>query len=757
MIKRFICLITALMLTAGVYGCQSGTEGAAGPSGSGNRAVSAGAPEAAVSLYDEKEIGANAGLKSPAYARIDSKNRLVVYDQAGKFVALDEEGKPMDEIPCALTGYLAAFDLDSKDIIYAVVAEAASETETSQKVCVIDASGGITDTFELGKYKNGGAAGSMPIVMDMAVGRDGRIYLAALNGIMILDSTGKLVKKIGSQAYYSIDSDQEDNIIAATMDKGKQMLEKFDGSTGKSVWSGSLDEEPEGRTVSFTVGSLKVRYDHEGKSIYAMDETGVYKYDGAGKPGGQVLDFKQYMILASGNNLVDLNIDGKGNIYVMTKKEDRYELYRYDIEGGVHEAAERQAITLAVPVTDRRLEVAALKFQKANPGFRIDIKTYEEKYDYKGDYENYVKLLNTELLTGKGPDIINTGWLSYEKYIDKNMFADLGVLMEQDKDFDPDRYYTNIFDAFKYKDGLYAVPVSIRFDLLAANKKILEEAGVGIDDARWTWADFREIGRKLTGKGGGRKVFISIGCQTLMEYMLKGNYSSFVNEQEKKAGFDSREFTDLLAMVKEFGDSRNDQTGKNANYDDLDSIENGTVVFNPQTMDGYTAYAFLRALYSDRVRLLSYPASGSAKGGVFDSETVFSINNNSKNKTAAWEFLKFLLSDEVQSDELDGFAVNKAALKKMAQKAIDTTVNGEMSIAIGIKGEKPKIIIPRPLVQGDIDYVNGFIENMRIYNRNNVSVRKIVSQEVPAFFSGEKSAGEVARLIQEKVNIYLGE
>lgn len=764
MFKRFICLIMVLLLTASVYGCRSGTGGTAGSTAadSENPTVSNGSPEAAVSLFDEKEIGVNAGLKAPASGRIDSKNRLVVYDQgAGRFVVLDRDGKPIGEIPCALTGYPVAMDLDSKDTIYAAVAEAASDTETSQKVCVIDSSGRITDTFELGKYKNGGMAESMPIVLDMAVGPDGRIYLAALNGIMILDGTGKLVKKIGSQAYYSIDTDRDGNIVAASMDKGKQRIEKLDGSTGKSIWNSNLEEGSDGRTSSFTVGSLKVRCDSGNGSIYVMDQNGVYKYDGAGKLEEQVLDFKQYLILAGGNNISDLNIDGKGNIYVMTKGEDSYEIYRYDIEGGVHKAAERQAITLAMPITDSRLEVAALKFQKAYPQYRIDIKTYEQAYDINGDYENYVKLLNTELLTGKGPDIINASWLPYEKYIGKNMFADLSALMEEDKGFDRSRYYTNIFDALEYKDRLYTLPASFRFNLLAVNNKIFEKAAAGIDDTRWTWADFTEAGRKLTGKdgAGGRKVFTGISRQTVLEYMLKGNFSSFVNEQDKKASFDSKEFTDLLNMAKEFGDGKipNDRTAANLNYDDLDSIENGTVIFNPQTMDSYISYAFLKALYRDQVRLLNYPSSGSGKGGVFESGTLFSINNNSKNKAAAWEFLKFLLSDEVQSGELDGFAVNKASLGKIAQKAAETTKNGEMTVAIGEKGKKPKIMTPRPLTQKDIDYVNGFIENIGVYNRNNAGVRKIVNEEAPAFFSGEKSAAEVAGLIQKKVNIYLGE
>jgi ABC-type glycerol-3-phosphate transport system substrate-binding protein len=762
MVRKLVSVILAVILAVSICGCRNGVKDAAGSKAEKD---SASASDGALELYDEKEIGCNSGLEFPANARINSKNRLVIFDNAGKFVTLNEEGKPESEILCHLPGQMATFDLDSSDNIWAVVRESASESEMSQKVCAIDSSGKITETFELGKLKTGGVPGTMPIVMDMAVDANGNIYLATLSGIIILDKTGRVVKKIGTDAYYSIDTDPDNNIITVCFDKGKQVIEKIDSSTWKNIWSSNpnMDTSGESGAITYSAYGQKIRYNSAGKSIYLMNDNGVENYDNDGKLTGSILDFRKYLILASGNMVSDLNIDQNGNIYITTMKEMKYEIFRYDIQAGTHRVKERKTITLAVPVVERWLEVAALKFQKVNPEYKIDLKAYEQNYNMHGDYENYTKVLNTELLTGKGPDIIAASGLSYEKYIEKNMLADLSELIAQDKEFDTGKYYTNIFDALKYKDRLYTLPVSISFDILAVNKKILEKEAVEIDDARWTWKDFRETGEKLMGKDAGgkkaRSVFISVSCQTLLDYMLKGNYGSFVNEREKKASFDSREFTDLLELVKNFGDSKTpgDVIVSNAFYGDMDAIEKGTVVFNPQTLMDYTTYAFLRALYNDQIRLLNFPSTDMEKGGVFNSSSLFSINNNSGNKAAAWEFLRFLLSDEIQSEELNGFAINKESLVKTAKKAVDMTNSGGMSYAIAAKGQKPKVIIPRPLTQGDIDYVNAFIENMRIYNRNNAGVKKVVNEETAAFFSGEKSVEAVAKLIQEKVNIYLGE
>jgi multiple sugar transport system substrate-binding protein len=750
MSRKLICVIMAVVLAMVACGCQKEASDTSGSSASDEAGL----------IYDEKEIGSSTGLNSPGNARIDSKNRLVVYDNdnPGRFVVLDADGKPQGEIVCAFTGWLGTFDLDSQDNIYVVINEALPDNEISQKVCAIDSSGRITATFELGKYRTDVEPEKMPMVVDMAIGSDGNFYLAALTGIIVLDSNGKIVKKIGDNSMRSIDTDPDNNIIVISIDKGKRVVEMYDSSSGKSIWSSDINALAQKSKSSFSSGSQKVRYDDSAKNICVMVPSGVYRYDCSGNIIGTVLDFSKYLILASGNQVSDLNVDLTGNIYITTIEYKKYEIYRYDIAAGVHEVRERKAITIAVPVTDRRLEVAAMKFQKAYPDYRIDIKPYEQDNNTSEGFENYVKTLNTELLTGKGPDIIAASWIPYEKYIDKNMFVDLGELMEQDKDFDESIYYMNIFDAVRYKGRLYTLPVCIRFNLLSVNKKILEQGSVNIDDTNWTWKDFRDVGRKLAG-GDGRRPFISLSCLTLLDYMLKGNYGSFVNEQEKKSSFDSPEFTDLLNMVKEFGDSDipNDSVERNANFNDLDSIENGIAVFSPQTISDYVFYGFLRALYNDQVRLLNYPSSRKEKGGVFDSDALFSINSNSKNKDIAWEFLKFLLSDEVQSGELESFAVNKESLAKAAQKALEMTGSGGMSYVIGSQGEKPKIITPRALTQQDIDYINGFIENMRVFNRNNASVNRVVQEETSLFFAGQRTADETARLIQEKVSIYLGE
>jgi ABC-type glycerol-3-phosphate transport system substrate-binding protein len=119
-------------------------------------------------------------------------------------------------------------------------------------------------------------------------------------------------------------------------------------------------------------------------------------------------------------------------------------------------------------------------------------------------------------------------------------------------------------------------------------------------------------------------------------------------------------------------------------------------------------------------------------------------------KPEAWEFIKLLLSDEVQSSaDMYFFAVNLDSLKVQAKLQLSQDYMYDM-----YKKQGRNV---KPLVQADVDLVNKMIgesETIRYYDSK---AGKIVSDGVNEFFSGKKTAEETAKLIQNKINIYLGE
>ena len=64
---------------------------------------------------------------------------------------------------------------------------------------------------------------------------------------------------------------------------------------------------------------------------------------------------------------------------------------------------------------------------------------------------------------------------------------------------------------------------------------------------------------------------------------------------------------------------------------------------------------------------------------------------------------------------------------------------------------------PAPMTQSDIDYIDKLISGLKTYANADANIYGIIQDETKAFFSGNKSAEDTAKLIQDRVSTYLGE
>ncbi|MTI54236.1 ABC transporter substrate-binding protein [Geosporobacter ferrireducens] len=443
-------------------------------------------------------------------------------------------------------------------------------------------------------------------------------------------------------------------------------------------------------------------------------------------------------------------------------------------EDGDNTVQDQKVITVSVPASNRQLEIAASKFQKEHPEYRIDIQTYPSS-----DYETYVKNLNTQIMSGKGADIISVAGLPFENYVDRNILTDIGDLMAKDSSFDMSKYYTNIFDALKTNGSLYVLPTSFTFNVLMANQEILDKEAIEIDDSKWTWNDFKLASEKVTQKdgagAGNRAALPGVSSMDMLNLFTGGSYSNYIDADNKKASFTSEGFIDLLNTVKAFGD----ETLVNSNVQTdmvavLEAAGRGSIVFYPCNIDDYFMYWFMKSALNDHLSLYNIPSAGNSGSRTFTTNSLYAINKNSKYTEITWEFLKVLLSDEIQSQALQeegaqgkpeasggialgGFPINRTAQQQKAQLAIDTSKDMKMNIRLKLDGPGEISLSPAAMTQVDIDYIDKFISELNTYANADPNIDKIIRDEAKAFFNGDKSAEVTAELIQRRVNTYLGE
>ena len=136
------------------------------------------------------------------------------------------------------------------------------------------------------------------------------------------------------------------------------------------------------------------------------------------------------------------------------------------------------------------------------------------------------------------------------------------------------------------------------------------------------------------------------------------------------------------------------------------------------------------------------------------------ISASTKHKDGAWAFVKSFLSEEYQ-DSLDyTFPIRESSFDKMAQASTEK----QYDIVNGEKVEREEYyyigdeeIILEPLSKKDAEYLKSFIKSLVIVASYNDDIINIVTEEASAYFSGQKSAQEVADIIQSRVSIYVNE
>ncbi len=420
---------------------------------------------------------------------------------------------------------------------------------------------------------------------------------------------------------------------------------------------------------------------------------------------------------------------------------------------------EKTTIHISIDKSNRFLEVAEKKFEELHPGIKVEIKEYitpgeimridantlvgkVSNGDPDESKEKYINNINTELMSGQGADIISVRMLPYKKYISRNMFADIKKLMESDKDYEEAKYYSNIFEAVQFNNGLYTIPLDYTYQLLGGN------AELDIDDSKWNWNDFFSAAQKNSSGTSSetRKKYILLDTdEDIFNLIFEKSYSRFVNEEGKKSSFMSDEFIKLLTLCKELSDKKHvRQNSTKISKDDM-----GQSMFYIYDIASLSSLASIEA--SEPVKsLLRLPSNVKAGDTAFSSSMLFAVNNASKSKTAAWKFIKFLLSDEMQSSPaLPGFPVNKAAYK---QKIISETEQFSQNTSINLSKDKKTGLMNKYAV-----FADSVAQDINSYPYADSQILKIVKEEVRAFFSGKTSARDAAQAIQNKVDIYLKE
>ncbi|GFH97170.1 hypothetical protein IMSAGC003_03740 [Lachnospiraceae bacterium] len=415
---------------------------------------------------------------------------------------------------------------------------------------------------------------------------------------------------------------------------------------------------------------------------------------------------------------------------------------------------DKKELVLGGSYVGSEIRAKVIQFNQSNSQFRITLKDYSI-YNSPEDWTAGQTRLNNDIISGKMPDIMMfTDLNSYRNYVSKGALADIGKLLAADPELGGLEYLQNVWDAYSVNGQLYAVIPSFNVQTMVAKKSLVGEP------QSWTMADVEAV---LATMPQGAAAFGDMTRDGFIYNILSYGGKDFIDLETGECHFDSQEFIDMLEYAKTLPkesykeDEDYDYFSHENQYRENRSLMRELYISNIEDCKYQ-----IKGYMGEEVSYVGFPTSDSKGSCLGISGSALMISANSQQQDEAWQFVRQFLTEEYQtSSELYSMPVLKSAFLAKAAKATErsywTDENGNKEYYDDywtINGEQ---VVLKPFTQEEVEEICQFIYGVNRTAYYNEEIRNIIIEDAEAFFSGQRSAQEVAGIIQSRAQVYINE
>lgn len=652
-------------------------------------------------------------------------------------------------------GSLNSFRVGEDGSVYAMVYfwnmdEATGEYNSWQSLMKWDASG--TEVYSLNLTELQEQEG-ISYFGSIATDAQGRVYMSCDNQIALVDAEGNFrgTVSLGSDMnswISNIGSDKDGKVYASAYANsgnsgGYKLYEiDFDKKSTGAVY----ENIPSGNGNSLSVGIEK--------DFLFYDGTTVYEYDKDAQTAEELFQWLDSDINGQYVDAVGVTPEGKILVVINDWNTGENSMALLTKTPG-SEVIQKETIVLGTMQASSELLSAAVNFNKSNDKYRISIKTYVDNSNWnENTWSDALTRLNNDLTSANCPDLIDVSSLNVEQLAAKGVFEDITPYLESSSVIAREDYIENVLAGFTFDDVLIGIPKNFSLQTVAGNAAELgTEMGWSLEEMI-AYADAHPDGN----------LFNYVTKSNIMYYCMMYNENAFIDWKTGECNFDSPEFISLLEFVNRFPEE--------ADYSDERSepslIESGEVLLYNAYIYDFEEVQMINDIFGGRATFIGYPTIDGSVGCAMQSSDVYAIAAKSANKDGAWAFLENYLGTEVTNRWFWGFPSNRKQLENQAEKAVavetytwtdedgvehEEVVSGGSSVTYG-DGWTYEYHTP---TQEEVDQILALIEVASPAASQNSEIMTIISEEAEAFYKGQKSAEEVAAVIQSRAQIYVSE
>lgn len=572
------------------------------------------------------------------------------------------------------------------------------------------------------------------------------IYVSAFERLLKFDLEGNYVGAVSGSGDNNL---ADANIIPLSDGRYAAVLYKEDkvSLALADLDTGTMGEEYDipGRSYDFSF------YGGVGYDLYLVNSYGVYGFNLGDEDKTQIMSY------------IDSDMDIYNLFQIVGINENEF-LALYDgneeaigrfTKVPPEEVKEKQLVTLAMAYTDWRVRTAVVKFNKANENYRISIQDYSSLYGTDEDYQAGLTRLNTDIVSGKVPDILLIDdSMPTDSYIGKGLLEDLKPYIEKDSGLDINNFMPNIIEAFSVDGKLYSIIDAYSIETIAAKAS---EAG---QERGWTVEEVRKL---LDSRPEGTKFLPEVTRDSMLDNCMSMAGSQFIDWKAGTCNFDSDGFIQMLEFLGTFPEEIDETDMDDDYWENYDSMwREGRALASMMNLGTFQDYNRTeKGIFGEKITLAGFP-SANEDGSVIRPNIRLAMSSKSKNKEGAWEFLRTFLTDEYQENEVTYcFPISIKRLDELAGQAMEKSFymdenNNKVEYDDTYYLNGVEIPIPPMTKQETEELKEKLYGFTQIYKRDE-TLLNIIKEEAAPYFAGAKTAKDVAGIIQSRVQIYVNE
>ena len=590
----------------------------------------------------------------------------------------------------------------------------------------------------------------------------GRIYLAGESAVVLFEADGtcKGAVSVGNGMdgrIRSIGADSDGKVYVCNYNyngggTGYELMDiDFDGQTTGAVYA----DFPGGSMEGLTPGA-------EPGTFIVSDGSTVYEYSLATQAKTALFDWLDSDIDGTYVNNIGMMADGRVVAVIHDWENDDNSGVTYLTKTKGSEVVQKETVLIGTLGISSELQAAAVNFNRNSDKYHVTFKEYMNNTrmstmeEYQAAYQDAFTNLNNDLTSRANcPDIIAMDSLNVAQLVSKGLLEDLGKYLDKSDSLKREDIVDNILRSYTYDGVLVCIPKSFELStIIGKTSEVGEKQG-------WTLQEFIAY----ADQHPNALLFDNVTKSEIMYYLMAYNEDSFIDWSKGKCDFDNEEFKNLLAFVNRFP---SEIANESYHISTPTKIQRGEVLLDTASLYDFNEIQMYYEIFGGDYTCKGLPAQDGSIGTILASNGLYGITTKATRKEGAWEFLEYYLQQDSRYSY--GFPSRKAKLDEMAKEAVTIQywTNDDGSPVLDENGEPIEVGVGGSIGYGDgwsytyrratqeeVDLIMQLIDQAKPVSLGITQVMDIINEETAGYFEGQKTVDEVAKVIQNRIQLYV--